>query len=293
MNIENAKISVIIPTLNAEEEIALLIEALLTQNHRVDEIIIVDSASTDRTVSICKGETIHLLQIKRNEFDHGKTRDMALRKCTGDIVIFLTQDAVPANEDFIRKLITPLKEEKIAVSTGRQIPKENATRMERLVRVFNYPPESHIRSKEDLPRMGIKTFFCSDVCAAYNKEIYLKLGGFDYPLKTNEDMFYAAKAIHSGYRIAYAAEALVYHSHNLTLKEQFDRNYVQGYEIQRHKNLLEGVSEKSEGMELVRYVSFELLKHGYVLSFIRFGLDCCARLLGNYAGKKSFSNKIR
>lgn len=283
-------VSVIIPTLNAENEIGSLIEILQAQSLQPDEILVVDSESTDRTAEVCQSNNVVLIRISRGEFDHGKTRDFALRNSLGDIVVFLTQDAVPANEYFLEKLIAPLTDRSIAISTGRQIPKDNATEMERLVRAYNYPTSSYTRSKADLPRMGIKTFFFSDVCAAYNREIYLELGGFDYPLKTNEDMFFAAKVINAGYRIAYTADAQVLHSHNFTLREQYKRNYIQGYEIERHRDLLNGVHQEAEGMKLVKYVSKELLKKGRIFSFIHFGLDCCARYLGSRAGKKAYRN---
>lgn len=282
------KISVIIPTLNAEHELLGLLEALKKQRIKELEIIVVDSESADQTVAIAEEAGAQVLSVARKDFDHGKTRDYALRESSGDIVVFLTQDAMPANEQFLENLIRPLAEEKVAVVTGRQLPKTDAVLMEKLVRTFNYPSESHIRSEEDVERMGIKAFFCSDVCAAYNRQIYLELGGFDFPLKTNEDMFYAAKAIRNGYRVAYAADALVFHSHNFSLTEQYERNYIQGYEIERHRPLLGEVSQESEGMKLVKTVSSGLLRQGQVLSVSRFGLDCCARLLGSRAGKKKY-----
>jgi rhamnosyltransferase len=101
-------------------------------------------------------------------------------------------------------------------------------------------------------------------------------------------MFFAAKAIRNGYRVAYAAEALVYHSHNFSLKEQYQRNYIQGYEIERHRPLLGEVNQESEGMKLVQFVSSGLLKKGQFVSFVHFGLDCCARLLGSKGGKKKY-----
>ncbi len=283
-------ISVIIPTLNAEKELRGLLEVLHKQNLGADEIIVVDSESTDKTVEICKADpSITLFQIERKDFDHGKTRDMALRKSLGDIVVFLTQDAIPANDEFLGNLIAPLSQEKVAVSTGRQLPKKDATRMECLVRTFNYPEKSYIRSKEDLPNMGIKTFFCSDVCAAYRRDMYLELGGFDYPIKTNEDMLFAAKVINAGYRISYTADALVYHSHNFSLREQYKRNYIQGYEIERHKKELSNVAQETEGMKLVKYVGKELVKRGQVGTFVHFGFDCIARLAGSRAGKKAYN----
>lgn len=294
MDINNSKLSIIIPALNAEKELPELLNALHQQRRQPDEIIIVDSSSTDNTVRICGSDSdVRLIQIDRKDFDHGRTRDMALRESIGDIVVFLTQDAVPANKEFLERLIAPLENDYVAVSTGRQLPKADASTMERLVREFNYPAESHIRSKADIPRMGIKTFFCSDVCAAYNREIYLKLGGFEHPLKTNEDMFFAAAAINSGFCIAYSADAQVFHSHNFTLKEQYKRNYIQGYEIERHRKELGNVSQESEGMKLVKYVGKELLQHGNVASFIYFGFDCVARLMGSRGGKKAYQKDIR
>ena len=283
----------IIPTLNAEKELPALLEGLSAQTVQPDEVIVIDSESGDRTVQIAEAAGAKVMTVRRKDFDHGKTRDTALQASSGDTVVFLTQDAVPADEHFLENLIRPLGEEKAAVATGRQLPKADATPMEKLVRAFNYPAESHIRSEEDVPRMGIKAFFCSDVCAAYSREIYQALGGFDYPLKTNEDMFYAAQAIRGGYRVAYAADAKVFHSHNFTLKEQYRRNKIQGYEIARHRDVLGDVSQESEGMKLVKSVSLGLLKQGRVISFLHFGLDCCARLLGSRAGRKAYFSEGR
>ena len=288
------KISVIIPTLNAEKELPSLLQKLHNQNVKIDEIIVVDSASDDGTIEICKRDSaIKVIKIERKMFDHGHTRDLALRESIGDIVVFLTQDALPVNEFFLENLISPLSDCKVAVSTGRQLPKSTASEMEKLIRLFNYPDESHIRSKADISKMGIKTFFCSDVCAAYNRETYFKIGGFEYPIKTNEDMFFAAKAIQKGYYVAYAAEAMVFHSHNFSLREQYKRNYIQGYEIEKHRYLLGDVSQESEGKRLVVFVSKRLISKGKMISFFRFGFDCLARLSGSKAGRRAYLKSLK
>ena len=280
-------ISVIIPTLNAERELPVLLKALREQTLPADEILVVDSESADRTASVAEEtEGVRVLRVRRKDFDHGRTRDTALRETAGETVVFLTQDAVPADRQFLENLVRPLEQEDVAVVTGRQLPKEDATPMERLVRTFNYPAESHIRSEADVEKMGIKAFFSSDVCAAYRRRIYEELGGFEYPLKTNEDMFFAARAIRNGYRVAYAAEARVFHSHNFSLKEQYRRNKIQGYEIERHRSLLGDVSKVSEGIRLAGFVSGGLLKQGRLISFVHFGLDCFARLFGSRAGRR-------
>ena len=215
-----------------------------------------------------------------------------LRESIGDYVIFITQDALPANEKFIENLIYPFSlDENIAVSTGRQIPRDDAWPFEKLVRNFNYPSQSRIRSAKDIPELGIKTFFTSDCCSAYRRDIFLKLGGFSFPVMTGEDLYFAAKTINSGYKIAYAADAGVIHSHNFTLLQQYRRNFQIGYETEKHKDILCGVSQEKEGFKLVKYVSLELLKKGKILSFMRFGFDCVARLLGNRMGKRAWKKE--
>ena len=288
------RVSIVIPTLNAERELEDLLSALSVQHYPVEEILIVDSSSQDNTADICRHyERVRLISIQREDFDHGKTRDMALRQCRGDVVVFLTQDAIPADHVFLEKLIAPLIDPTVAISVGRQLPKKDATKAEACVRSFNYPASSFIRSKEDIPRLGIKAFFCSDSCAAYRKNIYIKLGGFEYPLKTNEDMFYAAKVLQNGYQIAYTADAMVYHSHNFTFRQQYRRNRIQGYEIERHRDLLGGASLNAEGLKLVRTVSIQLLRERAIGSFLLFGLDCCARLLGNKSGITAYHKETR
>ena len=286
------RISVIIPTLNGAEYIVNLIDKFNSQTIRPDEIVVVDSESDDNTVELCRNyDNVRVIEILRKDFNHGGTRDMALRTCNSDFVLFTTQDAVPNNEFYIENLLKPFEDDNVAIASGRQIAREDAWQMEKLVREFNYPSVSHVRSKADLPQYGIKTYFFSDVCSAYRKNIYEQLGGFENPLKTNEDMFFAAKIIENGYKVAYAADAEVIHSHNFSLKEQYKRNAVIGAELEKHKELLNGVSADAEGMKLVKYVSLKLLKKGRIFQFIRFGFDCCARKLGNAMGKRKSRRK--
>ena len=255
-------ISVIIPTLNASCCIENLIENLNSQSVKPDEIVVVDSKSDDNTVELCrKYDNIRVIEIIRADFDHGGTRDMALRTCNSDYVLFMTQDALPKNENYIENLLRPFENNEVAIVSGRQIAREDAWYMEKLVREFNYPAKSHIRSKKDLSEYGIKTYFFSDVCSAYRKDIYEELGGFEHPLKTNEDMFFAARVIEKGYKIAYAADAEVVHSHNFTLKEQYKRNVIIGMELEKHNELLNGVSTDAEGMRLIKATPHNAIKN--------------------------------
>lgn len=281
-------ISVIIPTLNAEHEIETLLIALDRQSIQPNEILVVDSASDDKTIELVqKHKGVRLLQIDRQDFNHGTTRDKALRESSGDFVCFLTQDAVPVSDDYLKRLIAPMVDDSdIALVSGRQLPKADARRFEQLVRGFNYPDSPSVRSKCDLEKLGLKTFFASDACSAYRRIAYLECGGFDH-VNTNEDMLMAAKFIASGMKVAYEPHAEVFHSHNLTPAQQFARNRAVGFFLETHADDLMHASEIGEGGRLVKAVSSQLLREGNLVEFIAFGVDCCARLLGNRAGRRA------
>lgn len=281
-------LSVVIPTLNAADEIDSLLDTIEAQSVQPLDILVVDSSSDDGTVDeVAKHPCVNLVRIERKEFNHGSTRDMALRRSAGEFVCFLTQDAVPASNRYLERLVAPfLADDSIALVTGRQLPKADARRFEQLVRKFNYPNVPSVRSKSDLPKYGIKTFFASDTCSAYRRTAYLECGGFDH-VNTNEDMLMAARFIASGLKVAYEPSAEVYHSHNLTPSQQFARNRAVGMFLESHADDLMYASEIGEGGRLVKAVSSELLRVGRFSELFAFGFDCCARLLGNRAGRRA------
>ncbi|BDR55411.1 rhamnosyltransferase [Bombiscardovia apis] len=283
-------VSVIIPTLNAGEQITELLETLSAQDLRPDEILVVDSQSDDDTVKrVSAFENVKLISIERSTFNHGGTRDMAFKQAHGDYVLFLTQDALPKNRSYIRNLLAPFSNPKVGMASGRQIARADARPFEKLVRQFNYPDQSFTRSKADLPKLGIKTFFASDVCSAYRTTSYMAVGGFGKAVDTNEDMLIAAKMINSGYDIAYVADAEVIHSHNLSFKQQYKRNYAVGKFMETHKTAFLGADKglNNEGIQLVKYVMKNLLRERHYLSAYSFSLDCVARIAGNKAGVRS------
>lgn len=249
-------LSVVIPTLNAAGEIDELLTLIETQTLRPFDILVVDSSSEDGTVDeVAKHPRVNFVRIERKEFNHGSTRDIALRHTAGDFVCFLTQDAVPASSRYLETLVEPLlADNSVALVSGRQLPKANARRFEQLVRDFNYPDTPSVRSKGDLKKFGIKTFFASDTCSAYRRTAYLECGGFDH-VNTNEDMLMAAKFTASGMKVAYEPRAEVYHSHNLMPSQQFVRNRAVGFFLETHADDLMHASEIGEGGRLVKAVS--------------------------------------
>lgn len=280
--------SIIIPTLNAQSEIGNLLQNLHSQTVVPNEILVIDSSSDDETVSICKQfDGVDVRVIKRAEFNHGGTRHLGAELTHGDFILLLTQDAIPANDHYIESLISPLvADEKIAMVTGRQVPKEDARRYVQLVQEFNYPKTSNVREASDIEKMGIKAFFASDVCSAYRRSAYIECGGFKRLLSTNEDMLMAATFLKNGWKVAYEASAEVHHSHNLSFKEQFNRNKLVGAFLKEHADELCGVKETDEGKRLASDVARQLTKEKRPAELAKFGFDCAARMIGNRVGRR-------
>ncbi|MFC5531036.1 glycosyltransferase [Cohnella yongneupensis] len=246
------RVSVIIPTLNAEKYISDLLDSLQNQTVRPFEILVVDSTSEDRTASMASNRGATVLSIERRHFDHGKTRNLAAAHASGEVLVFMTQDAIPADDSFIERIAKPFADEKVAAVGGRQVAYPDAHILERMNREFNYPTEPMKKSLADIKRFGIKTFFLSNVCAAYRASVFRELQGFVEPIVSNEDMIMAARMIEAGHVIMYAPEAKVVHSHNYSLKQLFTRYFDIGGSLQLHNWILAYARAEGEGFRLIR-----------------------------------------
>ncbi|MFN3396796.1 MAG: glycosyltransferase family 2 protein [Thermodesulfovibrionales bacterium] len=253
-------VSVIIPTLNAASSITPLLERLRTQEVRPDEVIVIDSSSDDDTAEIAKDHGSRVLVIPRNSFNHGGTRNRAAVEAKGDILLFMTQDALPFNNHLIGNLISPLSEPDIVASYARHVPRNDASPLVVFSCLFNYPLTSYVKGIDDLGRYGIKTFFCSNVCSAFKKDIFMKVGMFPEGIPSNEDMLIAARLITGGYRIAYVPDAVVIHSHRYSLTQLFRRYYNIGVSLKRNRWVLR--YSGGAGREGLRFLSGQI---GFVI----------------------------
>lgn len=281
------KVSVIIPTRNAERWIERQLNMLLMQTVEA-EILVVDSGSTDQTISIISsfGEHVRLLHIPRDSFNHGSTRDLAFRQSIGEFVLFFTQDAIPADQHCIEKLLSAFSSPDIAAVFGRQIAHSDAPEYEKLTRQFNYPDQGKIWREEDISCYGVKSYFFSNVCSAYRRDAYLAVGGFAAPIISNEDMMIAAKLLHAGYTLAYIPEATVYHSHHYSLKEEYRRNMRIGFVMEQYKPLLAGANVGAEGWRMLHFVSGKLVQHRQYRELLIFYVHVVVRFVGNRIGSK-------
>ncbi|AXU28899.1 TPA: glycosyltransferase family 2 protein [Clostridioides difficile] len=245
-------VSIIIPTKNAEKYIENLIKALINQTIEPCEIIVIDTESKDKTVEICmEYDIVKFIQIKQSEFGHGSTRNRAAKLSKGDILVFMTQDALPQNCYFIEELIKPLGKNNIVCTYGRQLPRNNAKTLEVFSRSFNYGNSDIIKSKEDIPKLGVKTFFFSNVCSSFIKRDFFLVDGFPENIIMNEDMIISSKIIYNGKKTCYASKAIVTHSHRYTYLQQFKRNFDIGVAFKENSYYLSEVKSESEGFKFV------------------------------------------
>lgn len=283
-------IDVIIPLYRPGKELFALLDALAGQTLPIRRVLLLNTEKDflDRLISeedlTAKYPNTEIRHLTKSEFDHGGTRRLGVELSGAEVFVMMTQDAVPADGRLLEKLTAHLKGD-VAAAYARQLPREDCSPEERCARAFNYPGKSRIRSAADLEELGIRTFFCSNVCAAYRRDIYDRLGGFVQRTIFNEDMIYAAGAIQNGYRIAYEAQARVYHSHNYTNLQQFRRNFDLGVSQAEHPEVFADVPPESEGRSLVGRTTRYLWDSRRAGRIPRFYLQCACRYAGYFLGK--------
>lgn len=280
------KVDVIIPTYKPDGTLRLLLKRLAAQDYPIAKIHIMNTEEKYWNPDFERGiDNIRVLHLGKQEFDHGGTRDKAARMSDADILVYLTQDAIPRGAKMISSLVRSLEQPGVAAAYGRQLPRPECDVIERYTRSFNYPPESRIKGQEDLNELGIKTYFCSNVCAAYDRNTYMELGGFVSHTIFNEDMIFAAKLIRSGYKIAYTAEARIIHSHNYGNIQQIKRNFDLAVSQTDHPEIFKGVKSEGEGIRLVKQTAVHLLKTGKPWLVFSLGISSICKYTGYLLGK--------
>lgn len=220
-------------------------------------ILIVDSSSCDATPELARAAGFCVRHITREEFDHGRTRNEALKQLSDcEFVVFLTQDALVESVDTISTLIQSFDNPNIGAVYGRQLPHPEATPIAAHARLFNYPPYSHQVASEQIASMGIKAAFLSNSFTAYRRSALIEVGGFPDHTILGEDMIAGASLLNAGWHIAYCAQARVFHSHNYSMIQEFRRYFDIGV-MHSHEEWILSMTGNAEG-EGRRFVISEM-----------------------------------
>lgn len=278
-------IDIIIPTYKPDEKFEKCLMMLKKQTVLPNKIIIVNTEVKYFKSSVANTiNNLQLIHIRKEDFDHGGTRHMATGFSNSDIVMFMTQDAIPADEFLIENFLNAFENSDVSAVYARQLSDEKKNPIEYFTRQFNYPEKSYKKNISDLPKLGIKTFFCSNVCSAYKRSDYNQQGGFIRKTIFNEDMIMASKLIMAGKSIYYLAEAKVYHSHNYTAKEQFKRNFDLAVSQRAYGKPFTEVKSESEGVKLVMATMSYLVKKGKIYLIPKLIIQSFAKFLGYKLG---------
>lgn len=229
---------------------------LAKQSFQNIPLLIIDSGSNKDYFDAMCSLKYDVVEISAEEFNHGKTRQQGADFYPQtDVCIFLTQDAILANEDSIEKIIEVFSDDNVGCAYGRQIPHNDANIFASFAREFNYGNKSYIRKYSDRKEYGMKTAFISNSFAAYRYEALKEVEGFPMHTILSEDMYVAAKMLMQGWKIAYVADAEVYHSHNYTFWQEFNRYFDIGV-FHAKETWIQDVYGRAEG-EGYRFVKKE------------------------------------
>lgn len=220
------KIQVIIPIYKPDHKLIELLKKIKEQSIEDIPLLIIDSGSNDEYKSEIKNMNCLVKKIDVKTFNHGGTRQMGADMFPDkDIYIFLTQDAILANEKSIENIVKVFNNSNIGCAYGRQLPHKDANLFSSYARLFNYKDKSYIYSIKDKEKYGMKTAFCSNSFAAYRRKALNEIGGFPINTILSEDMYVAAKMLLNKWSVAYCSDAIVYHSHDYTIWQEFKRYF--------------------------------------------------------------------
>lgn len=297
----NKTYSVVIPVYKPDYKFEMLIERLAKQKIKPsDMILMVTNEKNDEVEKIEQrlrslfsihkipgnaNINIKIIPVNKIEFDHGGTRNLGAGSTESDYILFMTQDAVPCDLYLTEKLLESFDDNDVVITYARQVATGSASDIEKITRNYNYPNESKTKNIDNLNELGIKTYFCSDVCAMYDKRVFFMQGGFTENLIFNEDMIYAAGIINDGYSIYYNADAKVYHSHKYSLIQQFKRNFDLGVSQKQYSNIFAKVSSEHSGIDFVVKTAKELILCKNYAAVIYLCIESAFKYCGYVAGK--------
>ena len=279
-------IDIICPLYNAENYIEKLENSIKKQkNVKINKIRYVLTRSKDRTEEILSNLNATYKVIEPQEFSHSLTREKEAFESDADILVFVTQDIIIEDEMWLYNLTKDIMNGKCQATYSRQLCNNNS--IEKYTRELNYPEKSMCKTKEDVDKIQLRTFFFSDASSAIKREVFVKLNGYDNKnLSINEDMYIAYKLIMNGYTIKYCADSKVVHSHNFTLKEQYKRYYDTGRFFKKN-DYLNKYKVNSSGAGMAKYVLKRAIQEKNFKVLITFIPNMVARFAGMKIGKMS------
>ena len=212
------KCSIVIRAYNEEKHIGRLLEGIGQQTVKGVEIILVDSGSTDGTVSVAESFGARIVRIPYSEFTFGRSLNLGIQAATRELIVIASAHVYPVYPDWLESLLRPFEDKNIALAYGKQRGPDSAHFSEQQIYHQWYPDAGKLRQE---------TAFCNNANAAIRKSLWEK-HPYDETLTGLEDLAWAKWAKEQGYDIAYVAEAEIIHVHHETPQAVFNRYRREG-----------------------------------------------------------------
>jgi rhamnosyltransferase len=220
--------SVIVLTKNEERHIAACLEAIQSQAGVAElEVIVIDSGSQDRTVEIASSYPVRLVGIRPEEFHHGRTRNLGATLASGEYLVYLSADALPANDIWLGSLLQPFANPSVGAVYGRQLPNPDATPERAFFMGHRYGNDRVVKSGPPITGNKYRHYQFSTVNCVIRRDVWERTT-FPEDLNAYEDFVIATRIIGLGYSIVYEPAAAVFHSHNYTVAYSFRQYFDVG-----------------------------------------------------------------
>lgn len=279
-------VSIIIPTKNAGSRFNLVLEGIFASRVSFSyEIIVVDSGSIDGTKRLIGSYSIKLIEIAPSSFSHGGSRNIGADNARGEILVYLSQDAIPKGEGWLANLTAGFNDPDVAGIFGRQIPNEDASMLERFFLQYVYPDYRIVKDSLDPDNCALQDIFFSDVFSAIRRCEW-KGNRFKDDLIMSEDQAWARDMLMKNKKIIYEPAACVFHSHNYSIRKLIMRNFDSGLSL---KSIVNAPFRRNLFYE-VRYIKSAMshfLKDKLCRCLAVFPFYEFFRLLGFLAGRHS------
>ncbi len=221
-------ISVLIPVKDGGSDLIRCLQAIAAQTVEQEvEVVVVDSGSSDGSADNARklGATVH--EIPASAFVHGATRNLAARLSSGDVLVFTTQDAVPATDHWLAWLVAALEGDGVVGAYGRQLPHEDATPPEQFFLDFMYGTSPRTQRLDGIEELSFEQTLFSNVNSAIPRSVW-EANPFRDDVTMSEDQEWSRRMLLAGHTIVYEPAAAVRHSHAYTLRGAFRRFYDSG-----------------------------------------------------------------
>ena len=303
MGILKSKVDVIIPVCHWDKKLFKVLEGLAGQTVLPEKVVLLnvetgwkEDSCEELQHQIYKYFSKHklfghrlplqleIVPIKEKNYDEGATRNAGTKRTNSPFLLFMKQDAIPADSQLIEELLWSM-ESGAGVSWARHVTGPAAKVLKTYISMYDYPTKSYVRKQEDVKTYGVRAFRISNACAMYRRDVFEEQGGFSDRIIAGEGNLFGAGLLQNGGSIAYCAEAKVYYSENSNWMAQLRRKFDEGVAHASNPRVFKAGSEEKDGFRYGKAVLSYLINQKYYMEIADFAGENIYKAVGYFLGK--------